>query len=171
MRINKTVMISAVLFIIILIVSVITRQQFFDKQGMEVSKEIFLAIKKLAPLGGDGTKKYFYDSGELKEVVHWKDYSVQSIEYYALDGTKIYTSRVRNGRSLNITLTASGKISEVYETRNYVREGAQLFLKDGQLVRVFIVESDEIVSSFELSGKRAGKGVRNECAIVSLPKT
>jgi antitoxin component YwqK of YwqJK toxin-antitoxin module len=104
------------------------------------------AIKKLAPEGGSGPKRYYYQSGQLKEVAHWKDYEVTRIDYYSLSGKCIYSASMHDGNGLAIALNDEGVITDIWQTKNYIREGAHFVFSDGRLSKILRREGDEIRS-------------------------
>jgi hypothetical protein len=118
-------------------------------ENSEDAQAVAEAIRQLAPEGGTGTKSYLYESGALKEVAHWQNFGVAKIDYYQPSGRHIYTAVLENGGGLLISLDENGEITEIYQTKNYVYDGARFTLRNGAVSRIVRIESDEVVSEVD----------------------
>jgi hypothetical protein len=123
----------------------------FIRQGDNVpAPEITEAIRQLAPDGGSGLKNYYYSSGALKQQDHWENYNVVQTDYYHPTGRLLYTAHLQDGGGLLMSLNENGTITEIFETKHYVIEGARFIFNNGCLSRIVRVYNEDTVSDVPL---------------------
>lgn len=148
MRKTLFVLASASIGVITLIILVVARDR--DRNELSDVESVTIAVKQLAPKGGSGVKKYHYNSGTLKEAAYWQDYNVTKIEYFDASGRRIYTANLSDGGGLLISLNDDGIVTEIYQTKKYVRDGARFLFDNGRLSKIIQIESDEVVDEVSL---------------------
>ncbi len=114
--------------------------------GCAPQNEIRDALKQLAPDGGSGIKRYFYETGELKEEDHWKDYEIVRVVYFGKDGRELFTCVPDHRSVLLITLNENGEITQIYEATDFVKDGRCFVIVDGALQKIQTWQNGKVIS-------------------------
>ena len=138
---------------ILLIVGLLLQFYGCDSPTGESVKD---AIKQLAPEGGSGVKRYYYESGELKEETHWKQYEVVKIVYYLKMGEPFFTCVPNEKRTLQVTLNDNGEITEAFQSIDFIKDGHCLVFENGVVRRVQRLKHGEVISEVVLPRKFRG---------------
>ena len=122
-------------------------------------KQLRRAIKQLAPEGGSGVKRYHYTTGKLKEAVFWDGYEIGKIEYYDRNGRRLYTA-IPNGRySLVMSLDDDGRITEICQTKDFIKDGHCFVFEDESLTKIEILDYGGVVGEVLIRPRASDEGV------------
>lgn len=121
------------------------------------------SVRQLAPEGGTGVKRYYYESGELKEEAYWRNQEVSKIVYHGKSARILFVYMPHEKRALDISLNEDGEIAEIFQLANFAKDGYCFSLENGVIRKIQRFKPGGDVCELVVFGTESeGDGVRSE---------
>lgn len=86
---------------------------------------------------GSGTKKYYYDSGQVKLIEKYENGQIADSLWYDKSNTIIHHTRWENGNGIGLYMHENGNIKCIMFYKNTIANGKAIYFdKDGTLINI-----------------------------------
>ncbi len=86
---------------------------------------------------GSGSRKYYYDSGQVKSIDKYENGQLKNSVWYDKNGNIIHHTKWENGNGIGLYMHENGKIKRIMFYKNTIANGKAIdFDQNGRLIKI-----------------------------------